>query len=187
MHFRLAFNGAIQEAQCNALRARIAQIFERSDCESLVVLFSSDGGSLGQSLSLYNFLQELPRPIQFHAIGPVGSAAIPAFLGAQKRTAVPFTRFLLHGYDYGFEGRQNANKIKEASMLLETDTQLTQSIIEKHTSISAADIRKALDGIDTPMGFTPDEAKKAGIIEDVGLLNKDGKPEPNVAIWTVGW
>jgi hypothetical protein len=53
--FRLSFNGSIYEPQANAFRARIVQILERPDCDSLTVMFSSEGGSTDQGQALYNF------------------------------------------------------------------------------------------------------------------------------------
>jgi ATP-dependent protease ClpP protease subunit len=186
-HYRLGFNGSLYEKQANALRGRIAQIFEQRDYESLIILFSSEGGSTDQGLSLYNFFRELPRPIHLHAVGHVGSIAVPAFLGGHKRTCVPYSRFFFHAYDWGFEGRQMSDRIAEALKRLNSDIELSRQIAEKHTTIPAERIAELYGTAPTPTILTPDEAKNCGIVDDIIELNPAGTPQPNVAIWTVGW
>jgi hypothetical protein len=44
MEYRLIFNGSVYELQANALRHRIAAIAEKSDFQSLTLVFSSEGG-----------------------------------------------------------------------------------------------------------------------------------------------
>jgi ATP-dependent protease ClpP protease subunit len=85
MNYRLAFNGFIYEVSANALRHRIASILERNDCETLTILFSSEGGSTDQGLALYNFIRSLPRAISMHAVGHVGSIGVPVFLAGRGR------------------------------------------------------------------------------------------------------
>jgi ATP-dependent protease ClpP protease subunit len=63
MNYRLAFNGVVHEVSANALRHRIPVILEREDCETLTILFSSEGGSTDQGLALYNFIHSVPRGI----------------------------------------------------------------------------------------------------------------------------
>jgi len=185
--FRLSFNGSIHEPQANALRTRIAQILERQDCESLCVLFSSEGGGTDQSVSLYNFLRHLPRPIHMHAVGHVGSTAIPVFLGGHQRTCAPTARFFFHVYDWGFEGRQTLGRISEAMVRLESDIAAARTIVGERTRIPPERLGEMYRSDPKPTIYTPEEARKVGIVSDILLLNPGGQPEPNVAVWTVGW
>src|SRR5216684_341398 len=132
-HYRLAFSGPINDASAVALSSRIAQIFERADVGSLCVLFSSEGGSTVQSVSLYNFIRSLPRPLHMHAVGHVGSAAVPVFLAGHKRTCTPFSRFLFHRYDWTFEGAQTLDEIEEARLRLENDIEIAREIAAERT------------------------------------------------------
>ena len=185
--FRLAFNGPLHEASTNALRARIAQILEQEEYESLTVLFSSDGGSTDHGLSLYNYIQSLPTPITMHAVGHVGSMAIPVFLAGHLRTCAPFSRFFFHAYDWGFTGRQMSDRIAEALQRLDSDIKISCDIARKHTNITAEQLDLFYRRAPTPTIFTPQEAKKVGIVDEIVELNPTGAAEPNVAIWTVGW
>lgn len=185
--FRLSFNGIIYEVQANALRSRIVQILERQDCESLTVLFASEGGNTDQSLSLYNFIRSLPVPIHIHAVGHVGSASIPVFVSGHKRTCTPHSRFFFHAYDWGFEGRQMTDRIAEALQRLDSDIKLARQIVEQHTNIPADKLDALYRRVPTPMLVMPNEAKKFGIVEEVVELNPKGIPEPDVVMWTVDW
>lgn len=187
MNYRLSFNGSLYEQQTNALRNRIAQIFERPDCESLTILFSSEGGSTDQGLALYNHIRALPRPITMHSVGHVGSMAVPVFLAGHKRTCTPFSRFFFHAYDWGFEGRQMSDRIAEALQRLDSDIKLSEEIAKKHTKIPADRLAELYGRTPKPTIFTPEEAKALGIVEDIVELNPTGEPQPNVALWTVGW
>lgn len=185
--FRLVFNGSIYEPQCNALRNRIAQLFERPDCSSLTLVFSSEGGSTDQALALYNFIRILPRPIHVHADGHVGSAAVPVFLAGHTRTCSPHSRFFFHAYDWGFEGRQMTDRIEEALKRLDSDIGLSRDIAAKNTRIGAARLDELYRRTPVPTIFTPDEAKALGIVEDIIELNPTGAIQPGVAVWTVAW
>ncbi len=187
MHYRLVFNGSIYEASANALRNRIATIFERQDYESLTVLFSSEGGSTDQGLALYNFIRALNRPIHMHAVGHVGSTAILVFLAGHKRTCTPFSRFFFHAYDWGFEGRQMTDRIAEALKRLNSDIDLSRQIVECHTRIPKERLAELYTTAPTPTILTPDEAKQFGLVEAVIELNSTGVTQADVALWTVGW
>ncbi len=187
MIFRLVFNGLIYEQQANALRHRIAVILERPDCEMLTIVFSSEGGSTDQGLSLYNFIRSLPRDIHMHAVGHVGSMAIPVFLAGRKRTCTPFSRFFFHAYDWGFEGRQMSDRIAEALQRLDSDIKLSSEITQRHTTLSAERLSELYGRAPKPTIFTPEQAKECGIVDEIVELNPTGEIQTNVALWTVGW
>lgn len=187
MHYRLVFNGLFYEPSANALRNRIATILEKPDFESLSILLSSEGGSTDQGLALYNFIRALPVAIHMHAVGHVGSMAVPVFLAGHKRTCTPFSRFFFHAYDWGFDGRQMTDRIAEALQRLNSDIELSSKIAERHTSIPAKRLAELYGTSPKPTILTPVEAKKCGIVEDIIELNPEGVPQPGVAIWTVGW
>ena len=182
--YLLAFNGHIYVQQATNLRARIATIFERQDCESLTLLLSSEGGSTDECMSLYNFIRALPRPLHIHAIGHVGSAAIPVFLAGHRRTCTPFSRFFFHAYDWGFEGRQMTDRIQEALQRLVSDIEIHKAIAAKHTKIPAEKLEELYRTSPKPTIFKPDEAKTFGIVEEITELNPSGALQPDTVIWT---
>jgi ATP-dependent protease ClpP protease subunit len=185
--YLLSFNGMIYEKQTNALRDRIATVFEQKDYESLTVLFSSEGGSSIQGLSLYNFLRTLPRPIQFHAMGSVNSMAVPVFCGARKRTCATLARFSFHTYDYGFDGRQTYDRIIEAFQQLGADIELSRKIVGDNTKIPADRLATLYRPAVEPTIFDAQQAKEFGLVEDIVEINPTGSAQEGVALWTVNW
>ena len=183
MHYRLSFNGQIFERQANALRDRTAAILERPDYESLTILFASEGGSTDHALSLYNFIQALPVPIHMHAMGHVGSSAIPVFLGGHERTCTPFSRFFFHAYDWGFEGRQMVDRIAEALQRLESDIQLARQIVQRHTRLSDDDLNRFSQKTPTPTILTPEQAHAVGVVSHIQQLGTAA----HTTMWTVNW
>ena len=169
------------------MRERIATIFARQDCDSLVVLFASEGGGTVDGLALYNFLQSLPRPIHFHAVGNIGSIAIPVFCGAQKRTCAKISRFSFHTYDWRFSGRQTLVRILEASQRLKDDIEISRKIVESRTRIPAKRLAELYRDTATPTIFSPEEAKQFGLVEDIIEINSSGATLKNTVIWTVDW
>lgn len=122
-----------------------------------------------------------------HAVGHVGSAAIPVFLAGHKRTRTPSARFFFHVYDWGFEGKQTPDRISEAVIRLESDIAAAKAIVGERTSILPERLDQMYRNAPSPTIYTSEEAKEAAIVSDILLLNPDGQPEPNVAMWTVGW
>jgi len=185
--YRLSFNGLLHEQSTNALKERIAQIIEQSDFESLTIIFASEGGSTDQGISLYNFLRSLPVPIHMHAVGHVGSMAIPVFLAGHSRTCTPYSRFFFHAYDCGFEERQTIGQITEVLKRLENDIKISNEIVAKYTKIPPEQLKKLYNNSPTSAIFTPQEAQKVGIVEKITELNPMGILQPGIALWTVGW
>ena len=144
VEYRLAFGSGIDGDTANHLRARICQILERPDFGSLVIPFASDGGSTDQSLALFNFISQLPVPVGMHAVGHVGSAAIPVFLAGSRRTSSRLARFFFHEYDWAFDGRQTGQRIEEAASRLRSDVGLSREIINARARVPR-EILQALD------------------------------------------
>ena len=183
VEYRLAFGSIINVETANNLRTRICQILERQDFGALVVMFSSDGGSTDQSLELFNFIRQLPVPIGMHAVGHVGSAAIPVFLAGETRTGSPMSRFFLHEYDWTFKGRQTLNRIEEAVQRLRSDIEISRQIIETRTQVPG-NILEALDGRSTPEILSAEQAKTHGFIDEVLELGQHGLDGMNVSVWS---
>ena len=125
--YRIVFPDSVTIDTANILRSRIVGALSQQDFGSLTILFSSEGGSTDQSMSLYNFIRQLPIAVHMHAVGHVGSAAFPIFLAADKRTSAKHARFFLHEYDWGFRDRQTLHRIQEATDRLKSDIALAKT------------------------------------------------------------
>jgi len=179
--YRIVFANPIDLNTANILRARIAEALAQPDFGALTILFSSEGGSTDQSISLYNFIRLLPMPVHMHALGHVGSAAFPLFLAAEKRTCAEDARFFLHEYDWGFEEGQTLHRMEEAIQRLKSDIEMAKKIIRARTKIPAG-MLDAIGGDAAPAIITVDEAKKFGVVSEVCELRKAGK----IVVWLAG-
>ena len=135
IEYRLAFGSDINFATASSFRSQICNILAQDDCAELVIMFSSDGGDTDQSLALFNFIRKLNFPVRMHAMGHVGSVAIPVFLAADDRTAEPSARFFFHEYHWTFQGRQTLNRIGEAVKRLSSDIDAAKEIISARASV----------------------------------------------------
>jgi ATP-dependent protease ClpP protease subunit len=182
--YRLAFASDLTLDTANALRSRIAEVLEQADFGSLTVLFSSEGGSTDQSLALYNYIAELGVPVHMHAVGHVGSASVPIFLAADRRTCALHARFFFHEYDWEFEGAQTLRRINEAVQRLSDDIEWAKKIITARTK-AGPDLLNALDGVTPSKILLPEEAKQLGFVSDVCDLKAPGRGGMPFVVWTV--
>lgn len=178
IEYRLVFASSITLESANQFRMRIAQVLDQPNFGSLVILFSSEGGSTDQSVALYNYIRALPVTVQMHAMGHVGSAANLVFLGASSRSCNIHTRFFFHEYDWGFDARQTLRRISEAVQRLTNDIELARQIIQTNTN-AGTDILNTLDGTSAPVLLKPKEAKSLNFIDkilDLGQVGTNGLP-----------
>ena len=183
IEYRLAFGSYINVETANSLRAQICNVLARDDFGDLIIMFSSDGGDTDQSLALFNFIIKLDVPVRMHAIGHVGSAAIPVFLAADDRTAEPSARFFFHEYHWTFKGSQTLNRIGEAVKRLSSDIDAVKKIINARASVPD-DLLKSVSGCAPSALIDVTEAKTFGLINDVLSLGKTGRDGMKVAVWS---
>ena len=183
VEYRLGFGSNIDLPGANVLRARICEIFERADFGSLVIMFSSGGGDTDQSLALFNFINQLPVPVRMHAVGHVGSCAVPVFLAGSTRTSVPFARFFFHEYHWTFTETQTLYRIDEAVKRLRSDIELSREIIKTRAQVPA-ELLQALDGRSPPAVVSPERAKAFGLVDDVCNLSELGSNGMKVVVWS---
>ncbi|MCY4218958.1 MAG: ATP-dependent Clp protease proteolytic subunit [Gammaproteobacteria bacterium] len=181
--YRLTFSNDIYPDTVTIFKNQLCNILALNDVENLIVLFSSDGGSTDQSVALYTFIQSINFPIHMHAIGHIGSVAIPVFLSADKRTADPKARFFFHEYHWTFDGQQTLNRINESVQRLRNDIDVAQEIIREKTEVSD-DVIMAIDGNRPPALLQSTEALEVGIINDILNLEKVGSNGSKVQNWS---
>ena len=187
-HYQLVFNGPIHQVSGNALRARIAQVLELANCESLTLVFSSEGGSTVEGISLHNFIRALPVPIRIHGAGSIASIAVPIFCAGHRRTCGEFSRFFFHAFEWNFPaGSQMTDRIAEASIILDDDIRLSKDMVALRSKIPPVELDKIYGRNPTPTIVSPAKALEWGLVEEIVELNPTGIAQPNVAVWTVGW
>lgn len=188
MEYRVVFNGSLNQTSANALRRRVAEAVEQDDLDRLTVVFSSEGGSTREGLSLYHFFRALPAPVHMHAAGHVGSAAVSVFLAGHRRTCAPVSRFFFHAFRWSFgDGSHALDQIEEAAQRIVHDGRLAREIAQRHTTIPARDLARLYRQQTQPTIVEPDKAIAWGLVEEIIELNPDGAKQPDVKILTVSW
>lgn len=186
--YRLAFNGPTDLAPLNSLRGRIADILGRPDCDSIIVIFSSGGGSTFEALNFAEYLRILPVDVPFHAVGAVASAAVPLFMSAKTRTCSADCRFLFHNLEWGFSaGGKSTDAIEEAQLVLDAERAAFKKIATENTNIPPAKVNSFFGRHVVPTIVDAKQAKDWGIVNDVVTLKANLATPPNIAVWTVGW
>jgi ATP-dependent protease ClpP protease subunit len=135
----------------------------------ILIHLSSTGGALQPAFAAYNYLRSLDIPIETHNIGTVESAAILLFLAADTRRADPHSRFLLHSFNWTFNGDIEAPVLRRALASLDFDAQRYGNIFNERTqgAQSPVDIFKCLDHEQLIIGASA--AVSAGIVAAVSV------------------
>ena len=91
----LTFFGGISSPASTNLRSALCSMVNKG-AKKITILFASWGGSTDDGIALYTYLTALPVELTMHAVGIVGSMAIPVFLAAPHRFASENARFFFH-------------------------------------------------------------------------------------------
>lgn len=184
IEYRLAFEGSIGLAEANALRARICEILAKPDFGSLTIMFSSSGGSAGQSLALYNFIIQLPVSVRMHAVGAVESGGVTVFLSGSTRTCSPWSKFYFHEYTWALNGAQTLGQLDDTAKRLRSDVELAKEVLSARTA-APAEILGTLDGKCPPITVSPVDAKRFGLVDDVLDLKEQGGDRTTIAVLAI--
>lgn len=141
-------------------------------------LFASQGGSVNDGVTAYNFMRALPAKIIMHNIGAIDSIANVIFLAADERYCNPNSSFLFHGvgFDIIQPVRMDEKDLREKLAIIERDQKSIAGIIAERTKLKEAEIEEMFFRAKTK---NPKEAKEAGLIQDIKLANV---PEGNQII-----
>jgi ATP-dependent protease ClpP protease subunit len=165
-HRYLTFFGPILQPLTNNLWAAVCGLVNEG-AEELTILFASDGGSTHDGISLYAYLLAQPLKINMHAIGIVGSIAIPVFLASEHRHASKHARFHFHEYSWTQQaGNLTKNTMDEQALLLDGAVDWSKDVIKSRTKLTDEDFDK-LKLFDHPHLMTASAAAKHGIVSAV--------------------
>ena len=132
----------ISESKVRGLMALCSDILEKKNPATLYFAFSSKGGDVMAGVTLYNFLRGLPVQLVMHNIGLVGSIAVAVFLAADIRYACHYSRFILHGFNWGFAQSQptTPHQLREVLSGLEQNENLMRDLVVHRSGLSAPEI-----------------------------------------------
>lgn len=163
-HRVITFNGPINAPASTNFRIVLCQLINQG-AKEITILFSSGGGSVDDGIALYTYIQSLPAKVTMHAVGIVGSIAIPVFLAAQNRIASNNSRFFFHDFTWTFPTQLAPRTvIDEASIQLENALTWTKEVLRTNTQLTDKEInRKKL--LKEPHIMVPLDALKYGVVQ----------------------
>src|SRR5258708_6915965 len=150
----------------------------QKNVEHIHLAFQSDGGGVGNGVSLYYLFKALPIELTLYNIGAVSSAALIAYLGAKHRKTSASATFLIHRTTDTLQFGREA-QFRAVADSLATNDQVTESLLRSHTTLSADQWNKLND-----LGnlfLTAKEAIECGITEEIA----DFSPPPGTTLYAI--
>lgn len=137
------FHDEIKYESANRLMSFCANAIQQHNPKNFYFLFSSGGGAVDSGVTIYNYLKGLSQKIIMHNIGSIDSIANAIFLAGDERYATPISSFLLHGIVWNFPQptTQTYSQMREIISRFDSAEQLSAQIIEKHTKLTATEVR----------------------------------------------
>jgi ATP-dependent Clp protease protease subunit len=161
----ISFDAEISQQTTEGLLVILAELVYKR-VETVYLLISTHGGSVTNSITIYNALRGMPFKLITHNVGNVDSIGNVVFLAGEERYACPNTTFMFHGVDATAGGvtQLSERDLREKLAIVQADQHRIASIIAQRTSIKAQDIERFfLDAVTKD----PSYAKVNGIIHDI--------------------
>jgi ATP-dependent Clp protease protease subunit len=169
INFNAPINPNTSQILMNALSDQIMK-----GQKEIYILFSSQGGSVADGITLFNFIKALPAKVIMHNTGVVDSIANVVFLAGAERFAVSNSSFLFHGvgFDITQPTRFEEKQLKERLVGIQRDTELMANIIIERTKLSLEQVKTFFLEAQTK---NPEEARLVGIIDAIAEVKiKEG-------------
>lgn len=179
----LVFSGPIQQGPVSALRVALVTMVNEG-ATKITLLFASAGGSTDEGIALFSFLRALQVELTMHAIGHVGSIAVPVFLAAPIRLTSKNAYFFFHEFSWAHEKASDVSSttVKEQDLLLDAALLWTKEIVKANTKLTDTDFEKR-KLFRLPVIYTPREAATAGIVSGIAEPTLSANTDPRTVIW----
>lgn len=179
----LSFFGPISTPATTVLRTALCSMVNEG-AAAVTILFASDGGSTSDGIALHNYLRSLPIEITMHAVGVVGSIAVPVFLAAKKRLAVDSAQFFFHEFHWTDKDADRVTHatILERTLLLNHAINWTKDLLKAETKLTDADF-DSMKLFDHPLLMDAPMAMQKGVIQATGVASMAKGLDPRTVHW----
>jgi ATP-dependent Clp protease, protease subunit len=99
------------------------------------LLFQSTGGTVSDGICLYNFFKGLPIGLTLYNVGCVSSAALIAYLGAEKRQASANATFMMHRTQATLQAAP-AERLHSVAHSVAIDDERLEAILRQHLKLT---------------------------------------------------
>jgi len=135
--------------------------------EEIILLISTNGGSVFHGLSAYNYLKGLPiKKLTTHNFGSVDSIGVVIYCAGEERVSSPQARFLIHGVSMNFS--QNINleepQLEEKLKSLKIDIENIAKVISVNADKETGEVIKKMVERTT---LNPEQAKEWGLVHEI--------------------
>ena len=156
--------GEISPNVAGSLIMRLLELQAKSPGRDVNLYINSPGGSVDDTLALYDTVQFLACDVATYCVGQAASgAAIILASGTKgKRYALPHSKIMIHQPWGGVSG-QAADIQIQAEEILKAKRMLNE-LLAKHTSRTVEQIEKETE---RDRYLTPEEAKEYGIVDEI--------------------
>lgn len=162
---RIIFLGSeVNDTVANVITAQLL-FLESEDAEKDIFIYiNSPGGSITAGMAIYDTMQYVRPDVATVCVGQAASMGAVLLAGgaAEKRSALPHARVMIHQPLGGFQGQ--ASDILIQAQEIERVKKEMNTILSKHTGQTMKSLEKDSDRDNF---MTADEAKKYGLIDQV--------------------
>jgi len=156
--------GEINHASATAVIMRMLYLANTKKDQDINLYINSPGGSVDDTLAIYDTIQYLPCPVATYCIGrAMSGGALVLGAGAKgKRHALPHAKIMIHQPYGGVYGQTSDVQIQAEEIL--KSKQMLNELFADHTGQTVEQI--AADS-ERDKYFTAQEAKAYGLVDEV--------------------
>ncbi len=156
--------GEINPGSCGELIMRLLELQSKSPDRDVNLYINSPGGSVDDTLAIYDTIQFLSCDVATYCVGQAasGAAIILAAGTPSKRYALPHSKIMIHQPWGGVTGQASDIKIQAEEIL--KAKRLLNELLAKHTNRPVEQIEKETE---RDRYLSPEEAREYGIVDEI--------------------
>jgi ATP-dependent Clp protease protease subunit len=156
--------GEISPNSAGGLIMRLLELQAKSPGRDISLYINSPGGSVDDTLAIYDTVQFLNCDVGTYCVGQAasGAAMILASGAKGKRYALPHSKVMVHQPWGGVTGQATDIQIQAEEIL--KAKRLLNELLAKHTGRSVEQIEEETE---RDRYMTPEEAKEYGIVDEI--------------------
>ncbi len=168
--------GAIYDAVANHVIKQMLYLQFENRTQGISFYINSPGGSVYDTLAIYDTMQFIECPVATYCIGLAASGAAVLLAGGAsgRRFALPHSKIMIHQPRGGVSGQISDIEI-QAEEILKSKRDINE-ILAKHTG---QEIDRVARDTERDRYMAANEAKEYGLVDEVvGQINKEGGTGP---------
>ncbi len=164
--------GEIGAGTAGGLIMRLLELQAKSPEREVNLYINSPGGSVDDTLAIYDTMQFLSCPVATYCVGQAASgAALVLAAGTKgKRFALPHSKIMIHQPWGGVSGQASDIKIQAEEIL--KAKRLLNELFAQHTG---RDVEQIQAETERDRYMSPDEAREYGVVDEIVQREPDKK------------